>query len=346
MPVVEESKQGIFANPQYGEPTVEQQKAGLFANPSYGTSGLQPYAPEKPATTAPPDPEAARRQQAGLQFGGSQTPAAPPPTTTDNVKFSGGSAPGESDWRVRVSINPSSKILYYAESDPGIVGVLKNTDGFIFPYVPSVTVSHSANYGSVPLTHSNYQSFFYESSGVSAISITGDFTVQNKSEAEYFLAALYFFRACTKMFYGESQQYQGSPPPIVYLDGYGAHYLPHVPCVITSFSHNMSPEVDYMEVAVNRLGTPTATSAMTSGSASSGGVGINVNGTGKNATSASNPGSVVTQTTNTFHTRVPTSSQFSISLQPVYSRNAQRQFDYAAFARGDLISKNGSGGYL
>ena len=40
-----------------------------------------------------------------------------------------------------------------------------------------------------------------------------------------------------------------------------------------------------------------------------------------------------------FYNRVPTNSQFSLSFQPVYSRARQREFDYGAFAKGDLISK-------
>jgi hypothetical protein len=51
-------------------------------------------------------------------------------------------------------------------------------------------------------------------------------------------------------------------------------------------------------------------------------------------------------TAQSYITRVPTASQFQVTLQPVYSRTAQRNFDYAAFAKGDLISKAGSGGYL
>ena len=51
------------------------------------------------------------------------------------------------------------------------------------------------------------------------------------------------------MFFGNSGEFQGSPPPIVYLDGYGKHYLPHVPCLITNFSHQMPPAVDYISAS-------------------------------------------------------------------------------------------------
>ena len=303
-----------------------------------------PYRPypgpgwDKPNTSNSGDPEAARRMMSGVGFGGtggSKDGNAPP--TPDNVKFQDSTGLSASDWRIRVSIHPSSKILYYAEKDPGIVGVLKNTDGVIFPYVPSVTVSHMANYGSTPLTHANYANYFYESSQVSAISINADFTVQNQPEAAYFLAAVYFFRACTKMFYGDSNQYQGSPPPIVYLDGYGAHYLPHVPCVVTSFTHTMPPDVDYMEVTTSRPG------AKKESSSSSAPV---IPGINASATTPPPPAKSNSQTTDNYKTRVPTASQFQLTLQPVYSRMAQRLFSYESFAKGDLISKSGSGGYL
>lgn len=303
-----------------------------------------PYKPypgpgwDKPNTSNSGDPEAARRAMSGVNFGGtggSETNGAPP--SPDNVKFQDSTGLSASDWRIRVSIHPSSKILYYAEKDPGIVGVLKNTDGVIFPYVPSVTVSHMANYGSTPLTHANYANYFYESSQVSAISINADFTVQNQSEAAYFLAAVYFFRACTKMFYGDSNQFQGSPPPIVYLDGYGAHYLPHVPCVVTSFTHTMPPDVDYMEVTTSRPGAKKESSSASAPV---------IPGINASATTPPPPAKSNSQTTDNYKTRVPTASQFQLTLQPVYSRIAQRLFSYESFAKGDLISKGGSGGYL
>lgn len=289
------------------------------------------------------DPADARRNKSKLQKGGSSVP--PANTNGPSTQF-GASDDSGNDWRVRISINPNSKILYWdptaSGNVPGLLSPLKHTDGFIFPYVPQVTVTHSANYSSVPLTHANYAQYFYESSAVAAVNISGDFTVQNEDEAKYFLAAVYFFRACTKMFYGISEQYQGSPPPIVYLDGYGQHYLPHVPCVVTSFSHTMPNDVDYLEVNTPQSVTETRTSAKTPGG-SMGSITLpSVRGT--------NAGSeIVTQTINTAFNRVPTASTFSLTLQPVISRTQAIGFNYREFARGGLIVGKGNmfpGGYL
>lgn len=287
------------------------------------------------------DPAAARRSLSKIGFGGdrlaSATSALGLSGAVNNVQFNnnGRSSNGTgADWRVRVSISPNSGILYRAEGDVGVLGPLKDTDGVIFPYVPNVTITHMARYGSQQLTHTNFSSHFYESSEVQAIQISADFTVQNSYDARYILASLYFFRAATKMFYGNSGSFQGAPPPIVYLDGYGAHYLPHVPCVITSFSHTMPSDVDYIEVLTQRPGETKYTESRTSGGAL--GVGITLPGVAR--TNAD--GSIIeTTTANNYPTRLPTSSSFNLTLQPVYSRAKQRSFDYQTFAKGDLITK-------
>lgn len=257
-------------------------------------------------------------QNPGVQFGSSQD--------TDN------------DWRVRVSISPNSKILYWDSGSsgyvPGLIAPLRATNGFIFPYVPTITVTHSATYQSQQLTHSNYAQFFYESSSVGSISVSGEFTVQNIDEARYFLAGIYYFRALTKMFYGLSGDYQGSPPPIVYLDGYGQHYLPHVPCVVTSFSHTMPNDVDYLEVQ-----TPQSQSVKQVETAAT-----------YFPTPGQNNSMTIDQVSiNSAFNRVPTASTFSITLQPVISRTQAIDFNYKEFARGALLAGKGSpysGGYL
>lgn len=148
------------------------------------------------------------------------------------------------DWRLKVSVSQSSGLFYKNPNGSGFMTPLVETDGVVFPYTPSVTTQSSAGYSSQKTTHSNYPSHFYEASEVSAISINGDFTVQNDHEANYLLAVIYFFRAATKMFYGSGAN-AGNPPPVLFLTGYGSAYLPNVPCLLTSFSHTMPPDVDY-----------------------------------------------------------------------------------------------------
>lgn len=311
----------------------KQANGGIFSNYSVPNKG------DQTTTAGSINPADARKILAGFQSAGSIANAS---TQDPNVQF-GASDESGNDWRVKISINPNSKILYWdpaaAGNVAGLLAPLKMTDGFIFPYVPQVTITHSANYSQVPLTHSNYAQYFYESSSVASINISGEFTVQNVDEAKYFLAAVYFFRACTKMFYGLSGDYQGSPPPIVYLDGYGQHYLPHVPCVVTSFSHTMPNDVDYLEVTTPQSVTETRTANKTAGSSASGGVGIilpSVQGTSAGS-------EIVTQTINNAFNRVPTASTFNLTLQPVISRAQAISFDYQQFARGGMIAGKDTG---
>jgi hypothetical protein len=239
----------------------------------------------------------------------------------------------DQDWRVRISLAPNSDYFY---NDPnntllsplrsetvgaggggdfaisGIGNALfggRQRVGVVFPYTPQVQLTHTANYSSQKLTHNNYTQFYYDNSEVQAISISGDFTVQNVNEGQYLLAAVYFFRSVTKMFFGADPK-AGNPPPLVYLNGYGQYYLPNVPCVVTSFSHTMPAEVDYMDIPEPGLAI------------------YNPQLTGKRMNS----------------TRLPTTSSITLSLQPVYSRTAQSQnFSLADFSNGALINPAGAG---
>ena len=225
----------------------------------------------------------------------------------------------DEDWRVRVSLATNSTI-FYKSKNPGIQAPLLNTSGVVFPYTPSITVQHNATYGMTKLTHSNYASYFYEGSDVSAITIASDFTVQSEEEGKYVLAAMTFFRSCTKMWFGtQTQPLAGNPPPMVFLNGYGRLYFPNVPCVITGFTHTMPAEVDYLEVK------HSADELNPYGKMKTGGV-------------TKTQSEMLTNAA----TRVPTSSTMSITVQPVYSRKfIHENFNLDSFASGELLLTRG-----
>lgn len=201
------------------------------------------------------------------------------------------------DWRVRITMSQALRSFFFT----GILEPLAATNGVIFPYTPQISVSHMANYIPQRFTHSNYAHMFYETSEIQQIQIQTDFTAQNCQEADYVLACIYFFRSITKMFFGESN-YAGNPPPLVFLNGYGQHYFPNVPCVITSFTHTMPPDADYI------------------------------------STSKSNNNNDLYYTNKSL-TRIPTVSNFQVSLVPVYSKQNLAKFDLEKFARGDLLQQ-------
>lgn len=268
---------------------------------------------------SPTDASGSRLSAAGL-FAGASSAFKDLAGQVFNINFQGADGTPistELDWRVRVSLSAQMANYFYDNPSNAILGPLRATRGVVFPYTPAVTVSHSARYNSQPLTHSNYSSYFYEGSEVSAISITGDFTVQNVVEGQYLMAVIHFFRTVTKMFYGNEYN-AGSPPPLVFLDGYGPSYLPHVPCVVTEFSHTMPAEVDYVPVPV----------------------GFDL--------AAANNFQPIASTNVGGPVRLPTSSQITIRLQPVYSRNNISRFTLQGYSKGDLIQNGTSsiGGFV
>ena len=193
------------------------------------------------------DPSAARR--ANLNPGGENSTAASRGTSVIPGTTSFGGLSADSDWRVRISLPPGSQNLYKDPEGAGLMQPLINSGlfGVVFPYTPAITVSHNARYQEQGLTHSNFKSYFYEGSDVAAITVSGEWTVQNIREGEYLMAAIYFLRACTKMFWGSAID-AGAPPTLVYLDGYGQFYFPHVSCIVTNFTHTMPNDVDYLEL--------------------------------------------------------------------------------------------------
>ena len=94
--------------------------------------------------------------------------------------------------------------------------------------------------------------------------------------------------------------------------------MPHVPCVVTEFSHTMPSDVDYIEVPV----------------------GVSVNNVAGQQVNSNNYAS---------RTRLPTVSTISLALQPVYSRtNVSDNFTLEKYAAGGLIQGSNSprGGFL
>lgn len=208
------------------------------------------------------------------------------------------SNPEQKDWRVKIS-NP---MIY--NSDPLLP--LAETGGMIFPYLPQITMSHSANYQQLDITHTNYPFYAYKNSQVDDITINGKFTVQNQYEARYWLAVMHFLRTMTKMYFGQGENL-GNPPPICTLNGYGDFVYNNVSCVVKNFNIQLPDDVDY--IAANLGLTPGTQS------------GTNLS-------------------------YVPTLSQVSVTLIPVYSRDKIKSFNLNAFANGQLIVGSDGKGFI
>jgi len=254
--------------------------------------------------------------------------------------------PGNGDWRVRLSLAPYSDYLYNA-TGAGILRPLTATNGVIFPYTPNISTTYSADYEKYNLIHSNYRGLFYKSSSVGDLQIRGTFTAQDTREAAYLLAVIHFFRSVTKMFYGQDAE-RGTPPPLVYLSGYGDQQFSNHPCVVGQFNYSLPNEVDYIRTnGPNNFG-PNMSNRQTPRTTSPGG--INFSGAIRLANALLNKGAMpqlpaqnaLSSAVNNTNecTYVPTKMEIDITLIPVQTRSqVSKQFSLKEFANGNLLKK-------
>ena len=176
--------------------------------------------------------------QAGLDFAGHKIPG-----------FSDVAATvfRDNDIRVRLSMSPGSGAFLYKDPQNKVLQPLVDTNGVLFPYTPTISVSHSAGYTGTQPTHSNYIQHSYNSSAVDTISIDGYFTANTADEARYVFAVLHFLRSAYKMFFG-ADGLRGTPPPVLRLSGYGPYNYNSMPVVLTNFTEIMPADRDLIEV--------------------------------------------------------------------------------------------------
>jgi hypothetical protein len=260
------------------------------------------------------------------------------------------------DWRVKLTLPPLANYLYNAVP-AGILQPLKDSRGLIFPYTPTISMQHAANYESYELVHSNYKGYFYKGSAVQNIMINAVFTAQDTNEANYMLAALHFLRSATKMFYGLDSQ-RGMPPPVLMLSGFGEYQFKNHPCVVTMMNVNLPNDVDYIAAGVPdstnpntgfttglaaRTGHRSWSSAITAGIGRMMGAGVPPGAENNNKTTQqqvnNNTGDMsgLTQTYDE-KTYVPTKLDINFTMLPIQTRKqVSTQFSLKKYASGDLL---------
>ena len=253
--------------------------------------------------------------------------------------------PADGDWRVRLALAKNATYLYN-DSTNAVLKPLAGTSGVVFPYMPKIETSYTANYSDTALTHSNYKGYFYNSSFVGDIGITGTFTAQDTREANYLLAVIHFFRSVTKMFYGQDAE-RGSPPPLVYLSGLGNYQFNNHPCVVKTFQYSLPNDVDYIRTKPNNynlnfnqnLNKPQASPSPGIGSVLSR---ILNSGLRKGALPGTGSQELVVQQSVTNladSTYVPTKIEIQITLLPIQTRSQQsQQFSVKDYSSGKLLA--------
>lgn len=262
--------------------------------------------------------------------------------------------PGTEDWRFRIGLMPGSNVLYRDGNSQSLLSPLLKTDGVVFPYTPNVLVNYRANYDKVSPTHSNFPTYFYQSSEVSDVQINATFTAQSVDEADYMMAMIHFFRSATKMFYGQDTN-RGAPPPLVSVTGLGQHQFNFHKAVISQFNYSLPDDVDYIRTSAGGAGSIQAQSTRANLSGGSGNFGIfgiasrigRLLGIGAEAGAegpasgfkAANEGTNLARASASY---VPTKMEVSLILLPVVTRAEQSKF-YSTkdYANGAGLSQRG-----
>lgn len=211
------------------------------------------------------------------------------------------------DWRVSLSV-PESIGKHIKEG--GLLEPLKRSDSkMVFPYTPTIYVSHQASYNPLQPVHTNYPYYAYENSRVGQMTITGEFFVQNSIEAKYWVAAVHFLRTVTKMSYGENSPNRGQPPPVLFLNGYGDYTFNQVPVIVTNFQFDLKREVDYISTGLG------------------------------STQQADDDGGTYSLDKNAW---APSESMITVEVVPQYSRNQISQFNLKNFIHGtDVLDGKG-----
>lgn len=249
------------------------------------------------------------------------------------------------DWRVKLQLAEGATYLYKSPTDAGILQPLQDTEGVIFPYVPTIQVQYGAHYDATDITHSNYKVYQYKNSSVDNISITADFTAQDTYEARYLLAVIHFFRSVTKMFYGNDlNPRNGTPPPLCYLTGMGEFNFNQHPLALTNFTYTLPNDVDYIRANTeansppgvdqsaanvpNNTGNPTGERTGSSG--------LQPGGRAAAPKFKVHPSNYKTGAVNP--TYVPTKMQIQLTAVPIMSRNViSTKFSLKDYASGNLL---------
>jgi len=266
------------------------------------------------------------------------------------ISMFGGGGDNPNDWRVKLSM-PN----WVSFKNSAVLKPLKDAGGFIFPYTPEISISSTSKYTPVVPTHSNYPFQAYQNSDPGTITVTGDFNVEDSTQALYWIACVHYLRSVTKMFSGFDPK-AGNPPPIVKLNGYGAYVFKNIPVLVTSMKVTLGKECDY--ISCNVVGS--AAGELAGIADSIGGLADAVGGalpglSGITSTVSSIAGGVgqvasllgsfgLGGSTSGGTAHVPTKSTIVVTLQPAYSRASARSFSLDRFVQGGYM--NNSVGYV
>lgn len=243
-----------------------------------------------------------------------------------------------SDWRVYL-IDRDGYLVNQHESFQPLKGT---SNGIVFPYTPSISMTYRAQYENIQGVQTNYPIPTYQHSIVDTITVRGVFTANSRQEAQYLLSVLHFLRSATKSRFG-SDPMAGTPPPILYLRGYGEGMFNDVPVVLLSAGYTLPADVDYIDIGspVSRAVLDAQDQALTVTRDDEGNILPGSDAADAARVSARlNLESGVLENDSLFKkTKVPTEIEIDLSLQVIYKRSDMASLSSKDFFAGDLVKK-------
>jgi hypothetical protein len=223
--------------------------------------------------------------------------ASPIGSATSGNPITGSAITASPDMRIRLAaLNPAA--VY--QNSP-IMSILSQTNGMLFPYTPSITVTQGVDYAAIQLVHSNTDYQAYTRTPSVKISINGKFTVQNQREGQYAMAAIHFLRTVSKSYFGEKDAMTtnsaaspltntantpisglmspssnagggnaGLPPPVLLFSGYGNLMFNNLRVILTNHTYTFDETMDTVPVIISSQGFNSLGALL--GGATSGGI--------------------------------------------------------------------------
>lgn len=155
------------------------------------------------------------------------------------------------DWRARLRPKDGGKDTFYGSAPDSLMALIKQSNGLIWQYTPTMTFTSAAKYHQAQMQGMNYAINTYNMSEVSEITLNCDFTANDIYEAQYMLAAFNFLKIATKSYFGDAASAQGrygTPPPVMLFEYLGEQMFNKVPVVVSSYNITFSDAVDYVPV--------------------------------------------------------------------------------------------------
>jgi len=224
------------------------------------------------------------------------------------------------DRRVRLRAKPGAENYVYG-STTGIMNILRSTTGMVWMNTPTISETHSVRYSSYEPAHGIVKFNNFEHTDNVVLQVTGDFFVNNATEAAYLLAIITFLRTSTMVDFGKNSTQAGTPPPILLFSGYGSLMYNDISVIIKNVHFTLQNDVDYIQVPIT-AGTQQTVATLLK--------------------SISNYYTKSTQQQD--RVWVPSKMNISITLeeQPTAQWTTD-SFDLAAFKNGNLLT---SGGFI